>query len=133
IVDDEQWLDSASAQVLAFVARRLGAGSGGLGFGARVPTGGPGGVPRGGGGGRREDDARALLDSALTGPLDARVRDQIIAEAHGNPLALLELPRALTAAELAGGFGLPGAVPLSGSIEESFRRRIEALSARARR
>ena len=131
IVDDEQWLDSASAQVLAFLARRLEAESVGLVFGARIPTGDLAGLPELVVEGLQEDDARALLDSALTGPLDARVRDQIIAEAHGNPLALLELPRGRTAAELAGGFGLPGAVSLSGSIsdtiEESFRRRIDAL------
>jgi DNA-binding CsgD family transcriptional regulator len=137
IVDDEQWLDSASAQVLAFVARRLGAESVGLVFGARVPTGDLAGLPELVVRGLREDHARALLDSALTGPLDARVRDQVIAEAHGNPLALLELPRGWTAAELAGGFGLPGAVPLSdsisGSIEESFRRRIDTLPSTARR
>ena len=133
IVDDEQWLDSASAQVLAFVARRLGAESVGLVFGARVPTGDLAGLPELVIGGLREEDARALLDSALTGPLDARVRDQIVAEAHGNPLALLELPRGWTAAELAGGFGLPGAVPLAGRIEESFRRQLGALPAQPRR
>jgi DNA-binding CsgD family transcriptional regulator len=137
IVDDEQWLDSASAQVLAFLARRLGAESVGLVFGARVPTGDLAGLPELGVEGLREDDARALLDSALTGPLDARVRDQIIAEAHGNPLALLELPRGWTAAEMAGGFGLPGAMPvsdsISGTIEENFRRRIDALPAGTRR
>ena len=133
IVDDEQWLDSASAQVLAFVGRRLGAESVGLVFGARIPTGDLAGLPELVVEGLREDDARALLESALTGPLDARVRDQIIAEAHGNPLVLLELPRGWTAAELAGGFGLPGTISLSGSIEESFRRRIEALPAGTRR
>jgi len=133
IVDDEQWLDGASAQVLALVARRLGAESVGLVFGARVPTGDLAGLPELVIGGLRESDARALLDSALTGPLDARVRDRVIAEAHGNPLALLELPRGLTAAELAGGFGLPGAVPLSGSIEESFRRQLDALPIPTRR
>ena len=136
IVDDEQWLDSASAQVLAFLARRLGAESVGLVFGARVPTGDLAGLPELVVEGLREDDARALLDSALTGPLDARVRDQIIAEAHGNPLALLELPRGWTA-EMAGGFGLPGAMPvsdsISGTIEENFRRRIDALPAGTRR
>ena len=137
IVDDEQWLDSASAQVLAFLARRLGTESVGLVFGARIPTGDLAGLPELVVEGLREDDARALLDSALTGPLDARVRDQIIAEAHGNPLALLELPRGWTAAELAGGFGLPGAVLVSGSIsgaiEENFRRRIDALPTGTRR
>jgi DNA-binding CsgD family transcriptional regulator len=131
IVDDEQWLDSASAQVLGFLARRLEAESVGLVFGARIPTGDLAGLPELVVEGLQVDDARALLESALTGPLDARVRDQIIAEAHGNPLALLELPRGQTAAELAGGFGLPDAVSLSssisGTIEESFRRRIDAL------
>ena len=131
IVDDEQWLDSASAQVLGFLARRLEAESVGLVFGARIPTGDLAGLPELVVEGLQEDDARALLESALTGPLDARVRDQIIAEAHGNPLALLELPRGQTAAELAGGFGLPDAVSpsssISGTIEESFRRRIDAL------
>jgi hypothetical protein len=101
-------------------------------FGARVPTGDLAGLPELVVRGLREDDARALLASALTGPLDARVRDQVIAEAHGNLLALLELPRGWTAAELAGGFGLPGTISLSGSIEESFRRRIEALPAGTR-
>jgi DNA-binding CsgD family transcriptional regulator len=133
IVDDEQWLDSASAQVLAFVGRRLGTESVSMVFGARVPTDDLAGLPELVIGGLWENDARALLDSALTGPLDARVRDQIIAEAHGNPLALLELPRGWTAAELAGGFGLPGAGPLSGTIEESFRRRIDTLPAQTRR
>jgi DNA-binding CsgD family transcriptional regulator len=133
LVDDEQWLDHASAQVLAFVARRLGAEAVGLVFGARIPSGDLSGLPELVVGGLRGDDARALLDSVLTGPVDARVRDQIVAETRGNPLALLELPRGLTAAELAGGFGLPGAVPLPGRIEESFRRRVQALPAQTRR
>jgi len=84
-------------------------------------------------GGLPEAEARALLDAVLAGPIDARVREQIVAETGGNPLAILELPRGLTAAELAGGFGLPGAVPLAGSIEDSFRRRVEALPAQTRR
>ncbi len=133
LIDDEQWLDHASAQVLAFVARRLGAESLGLVFGARLPSSDLAGLPELMVAGLREEDARTLLDSVLTGPLDPRVRDQIIAETRGNPLALLELPRGLTAAELAGGFGLPAAVPLSGSIEDSFRRRMDALPAETRR
>ena len=80
-----------------------------------------------------EGDARALLDSVLTGPLDERVRDRIVAETGGNPLALLELVRGLTPAELAGGFGLPGAAPLAGRVEDSFRRRVDALPAQTRR
>jgi DNA-binding CsgD family transcriptional regulator len=131
VVDDAQWLDRASAQVLAFVARRLGAESVGLVFGTRVAGGELAGLPELAVGGLAERDARALLDAVLTGPVDARVREQIVAETRGNPLALLELPRGLTAAELAGGFGLPGA--LAGRIEDSFRRRVDALPAQARR
>jgi hypothetical protein len=131
VVDDAQWLDRASAQVLAFVARRLGAESVGLVFGTRVAGGELAGLPEPAVGGLAERDARALLDAVLTGPVDARVREQIVAETRGNPLALLELPRGLTAAELAGGFGLPGA--LAGRIEDSFRRRVDALPAQARR
>ena len=132
LVDDAQWLDRASAQVLAFVARRLGAESVGLVFGTRIPGGDLVGLPELVVGGLPEGEARALLDAVLAGPIDARVREQIVAETGGNPLALLELPRGLTAAELAGGFGLPGAVPLAGSIEDSFRRRAEALPAQTR-
>jgi DNA-binding CsgD family transcriptional regulator len=127
LIDDEQWLDHASAQVLAFVARRLDAESVGLVFAARVPSGDLAGLPGLVLCGLRDSDARALLDSVLPGLIDARIRDQIVAETQGNPLALLELPRGLTPAQLAGGFGLPGAVPLVGSIEESFRRRVGAL------
>ena len=131
LVDDAQWLDRASAQVLAFVARRLGAESVGLVFSARVPDGELATLPELEVTGLPERDARALLDAVLTGPVDARVREQIVAETRGNPLALLELPRGLTGAELAGGFGLPGA--LAGRIEGSFRRRVDALPAPARR
>jgi DNA-binding CsgD family transcriptional regulator/tetratricopeptide (TPR) repeat protein len=133
VVDDAQWLDQASTQVLAFVARRLGAESVGLAFGTRVPGGELAGLPELEVGGLPEADARALLEAVLTGPVDARVRDEIVAETRGNPLALLELPRGVTAAELAGGFGLPGALPLTGRIEDSFRRQIDALPVQARR
>ena len=133
LVDDQQWLDHASAQLLAFVARRLGAESVGMVFAARLPGGDLVGLPEMVVRGLPETDARTLLDSVLTGPIDGRVRDQILAETRGNPLALLELPRGLTPTELAGGFGLPGAVPLAGSIEESFRRRADALPPQTRR
>jgi DNA-binding CsgD family transcriptional regulator len=133
VVDDAQWLDQASTQVLAFVARRLGAESVGLVFGTRVAGGELAGLPELEVGGLPEADARALLDAVLTGPVDARVRDEIVAETRGNPLALLELPRGVTAAELAGGFGLPGALPLTGRIEDSFRRQITALPEQVRR
>ena len=132
LIDDVQWLDQASAQVLAFVARRLGTESVGLVFGARVRSDELAGLPELRVGGLPDVDARSLLDSALAAPVDERVREQIIAEAHGNPLALLELPRSLPAAELAGGFGLPGALPRSGGVEESFQRRFAALPADTR-
>ncbi len=132
LIDDQQWLDHVSAQILAFVARRLGAESVGMVFAARDPSGDLAGLPDLRVGGLPGPDARALLDAVLAGSLDGRVRDQIVAETRGNPLALLELPRGLPLAELAGGFGLPGAVPMAGSIEESFRRRIEALPAPTR-
>jgi len=127
LVDDAQWLDQASAQVLAFAARRLGAESVGLVFSANASTRELAGLPDLVVDGLRDDDARALLESALAGPIDPQVRDQIIAETHGNPLALLELPRGLSLAQLAGGFGFPGAVGLAGSMEDSFRRRVAEL------
>ena len=133
LVDDEQWLDQASARALGFVARRLVADPVGLVFAAREPGAELAGLPELEVGGLRESDARALLDSALAGPLDDRVRDQIVAETQGNPLALLELPRGLSPAELAGGFGLPGATPLPERIAESFRRQLEALPEPSRR
>jgi DNA-binding CsgD family transcriptional regulator len=133
LVDDQQWLDRASAQVLAFVARRLDAESVGIVFAARAPGEEVAGFPKLVIEGLGKGDARALLDSVLTVPMDERVRDQIVSETRGNPLALLELIRGLRPAELAGGFGLPAGVPLSGSIEESFRRRLDALPREARR
>jgi DNA-binding CsgD family transcriptional regulator len=133
LVDDEQWLDHASAQALGFAARRLDAESVGLVFAARQPSGHMAGLAELVIEGLGEDDARALLDSVLTGPLDARVRDRIVAETRGNPLALLELPRGLTPAELAGGFGFPAAAPISARVEDSFRRRVRALPDQSRR
>ncbi|MEA2283321.1 MAG: hypothetical protein QOK21_3928, partial [Solirubrobacteraceae bacterium] len=135
VVDDAQWLDRASAQALAFVARRLLGESVALVLAMRESSeeqefdGLPELVVQGLGDG----DARALLGSVITGPLDERVRDRIVAETRGNPLALLELPRELTAAELAGGFGLPDSLPLAGRIEDSFLRRLDRLPAPTRR
>ena len=133
VVDDQQWLDHASAQALGFAARRLVADPVSLVFAAREPGAELAGLPELEVTGLRDDDARALLESALPGPLDARICDLIVAETHGNPLALLELPKGLTPTELAGGFGLPDAAPLPGRIEESFRRQLEALPAQTRR
>ena len=127
LVDDVQWVDRASAQVLGFAARRLAAEPVALAFGARVPGEELAGLPELAVEGLGHGDARALLDSVLAGPLDMLVREQIIAETRGNPLALLELPRAATPAQLAGGFGLPGAMPLTSRIEESFQRQFSAL------
>ena len=138
VVDDEQWLDRGSAQALGFVARRLATGTlttspVGLVFATREPGEALTGLPELAVEGLRDDHARELLESALAGPLDARVRDLIIAETRGNPLALLELPRGLAPAELAGGFGLPGAAPLTGRIEDSCRRQMDALPNQTRR
>jgi DNA-binding CsgD family transcriptional regulator len=129
IVDDGQWLDQASAQILGFVARRLLAERVAIVCAARtgarddVLPGLPGLPIRGLG----ESDARALLLANVPGPLDARVCDQIVAESHGNPLALLELPRTWNVAGLAGGFGFPGGQPVAGRIEQSYVRRLQLL------
>jgi DNA-binding CsgD family transcriptional regulator len=129
VVDDAQWLDHASAQVLGFVARRLAAESVGLIFAARgtnqpaelstLPTVVVGGLP--------SHAARALLQSTITGPMDDRIVERLVAETRGNPLALLELPRTFTSAELSAGFTLNGPRALSAHIEESYRRRLEPL------
>ncbi len=127
VVDDAQWLDRASAQVLGFVARRLFAESVVLLFGARVSTQELVGLPELDVPGLRELDAGALLDSVTTTPLDRRIRDRIIAETRGNPLALLELPRGLTLTQMAGGLGLVRSDTVPGQIEQSFVTRVEAL------
>jgi DNA-binding CsgD family transcriptional regulator len=132
LVDDLQWLDHASVQVLGFVARRLAAESIGLVFAARLPGDELAGLPELVVEGLQEADAQALLDAVVTGPLDPRIRDRIVAETHGNPLALLDLPWGVGPAELAGGFALPDAIPLEGRIEESFRRRLDTLPADTR-
>jgi DNA-binding CsgD family transcriptional regulator len=133
VVDDAQWLDQVSALTFAFVARRLLAEPVGLVFAAREPSEELRHVPDLELHGLRNGDARALLSSAVRFMLDGRVRDRIIAETHGNPLALLELPRGLTATQLAGGFGLVDAQGLSGRMEETFVARLDALSDDARR
>jgi DNA-binding NarL/FixJ family response regulator len=133
LIDDEQWLDRASAQMLAFVARRLTAESVGLVFGTRVVSVELADLPELVIRGLSHEDARALLDSVLSGPLDERVRDRIVDETGGNPLALLELPWGLTVTELAGGFRRPATMALSSTIEEGFRRRNDALPPESRR
>jgi len=133
VVDDEQWLDRGSADVLAFVARRLGAESVGLIFGARAVSGELAGLPELVVGELSDMEAGALLDSILTAPLDPRVREQIISESGGIPLAMVELLRDLTPAELAGGFGLAGGGQGSRGVEATYRRRIDALPSDSRR
>jgi DNA-binding NarL/FixJ family response regulator len=133
LVDDAQWLDRASALTLAFVARRLLAERVGVVFAAREPGGELAHLPQLEVCGLLRDDARALLGATVWLRLDERVSDRIVAETHGNPLALLELPRGLTARQLAGGFGLVEAQGVAGRIEESFIRRVETLSEDARR
>jgi DNA-binding CsgD family transcriptional regulator len=130
IVDDAQWLDPASAQILGFVARRLLAERVAIVCATRTGIGDHvlGGLPELHIRGLNDDDACALLLDNVHGPLDAAVCDQIVTESHGNPLALLELPRTWNAAELAGGFGLPGSEPVAAKIETSYARRLAQLS-----
>jgi len=135
LVDDVQWLDRSSAQVLAFVARRLVAESVVLLLAEREPGGLEqlAGLPELRIGGLPDDSALELLASVITAPLDGRVRARILAETRGNPLALLELPRGRTYASLAGGFGLPGDGSLPDLIEASFQRRVQELPAATQR
>jgi len=129
IVDDAQWLDRASAQILAFVARRLLAERVALVCAARTGAGDAvlAGLPELTIRGLGDGDARALLLASVQGPLDAVVRDQIVTESHGNPLALLELPRTWSLADLAGGFGLPESRTVGSKIEQSYLRRLVLL------
>ncbi|MFG3224722.1 AAA family ATPase [Kitasatospora sp. NPDC048194] len=134
VVDDAQWLDQASAQVLAFAARRVADESVVFVFGVRDPhvvaelEGLPAlTLPR-----LSDQMARRLLASSLLGPVDDQVRERILAEARGNPLALLELPRRLGPAALAGGFGLPTPVSPASRIEQSYQQRVSGLSPDAR-
>lgn len=129
VIDDAQWLDKTSALALGFVARRLLAEAVGLVFAVREPddvrelTGLPELIV----GGLDAADARSLLNAALPGRMDEQVRARLVAESRGNPLALLELPRAFSAAEMAGGFGLPTAMPVPNLIVKSFLRRLDPL------
>jgi DNA-binding CsgD family transcriptional regulator len=128
-----QWLDGSSAHALAFVARRLAAERIVLLFASRRPGDLLDGLPRLEVGPLGRVDSRALLESALPTRLDEHVLDRIVLETRGNPLALLELPRGLTPAQLAGGFGLPATKTMPANIEESFTRRLAGLPYDARR
>jgi DNA-binding CsgD family transcriptional regulator len=133
LVDDAQWLDRASAQALAFVARRLMAERIALVFATREVGAPLARLPELHVGPLGYRDARTLLEAVLPGPVDDQVLQRLIAEAHGNPLALLEMPRGFTPTQLAGGFGLPGALPVSEQMVNSFTRRLMALPADAQR
>ena len=129
LLDDVQWLDSESVSVLAFVTRRLEAEPLVMVFAVRDSSDVQelDGLPELALSGLGDADARRLLEAVLPGGLDEQVRSRIVAETRGNPLALLELPRGLTPAELAGGFGLPDGLELSSRVEQSFLRRVQSL------
>jgi DNA-binding CsgD family transcriptional regulator len=135
LVDDAQWLDDASAQVLGFVARRLMADSVLLMFAVRgtaderlLPA-----LPTLTLQGLVDDEARALLTAAVPGHVDPKVRDRLVAETRGHPLALLELARGLSDAELAGGYAMPTAAPLSADLQDHYLRQVRALPEPTRR
>jgi DNA-binding CsgD family transcriptional regulator len=135
LVDDAQWLDAASRQVLGFVARRLLAEPVAVVLAVREPTDERElvGLPEMTLTGLADDDARGLLEAVVPGSLDARVRDRIVSETRGNPLALLELSRSVGPAQLAGGFALPDAGNVVDRIEDQYRQRIAALPDATRR
>jgi len=135
VVDDAHWLDRASVEALAFVARRLLAERVAMVFAVRDPSDGDGldALADVHVRGLNSADARSLLDAHIAGPVDSRVRERIVAESRGNPLALLELPRMLSPAQLAGGFALPDTMPVTGRLELGYARRVEALPAETRR
>ncbi len=132
VVDDAQWLDEASAQVLGFVARRIAAEDVALLLSVRDPTDDGdlqafSGLPELRVAGLHDHEARALLTASVPTPLDDGVRDRVVAEARGNPLALLELPRSVTPAQWAGGFELPDAMSVPHRVEDGFRQRSSGL------
>jgi DNA-binding CsgD family transcriptional regulator len=135
LIDDAQWLDRESASALSFIARRIAAEGIAMVFAVREPSTEHelDGLPELVVGGLGDADARLVLEAAVPGGLDEEVRERILAEADGNPLALLELPRGPTPADLAGGFGLPDEPEPSGRIEQTFRRRVQALPPHTRR
>jgi DNA-binding CsgD family transcriptional regulator len=133
VIDDAQWLDRATAQALGVVARRLLAEPVALVVAAREPGGEFRELPELAVGGLDDSDARDLLASVITWPLDEQVRERFLAETGGNPLALLELPQGLTEAEAAAGLGVPAAPGLPGRLEDGFRRRLRGLPQTTRR
>jgi DNA-binding CsgD family transcriptional regulator/tetratricopeptide (TPR) repeat protein len=133
IVDDAQWLDSASAKALTFAARRVLAEKIAVFFAARELDAGLAALPTQQLQPLGQTDARDLMRSVMPGPIDERVLERLVVETHGNPLAVVEFPRGLAPAQLAGGFALPAALALTTRIEDSFARRLDGLSTQARR
>jgi DNA-binding CsgD family transcriptional regulator len=132
VVDDAQWVDRASLQILAFAARRLGAESIAMLFGSRRASGELTHLPELALAGLSPEESETLIETVLVTGLEPRVRAQLVAEIEGNPLALVEIPKDLSDPRAAGGYGLPGAVKLPSSVEEMFARRIRALPERSR-
>jgi DNA-binding CsgD family transcriptional regulator len=128
IIDDAQWLDSASAKALTFAARRASAERIAFLFAARTLDEGLAALPALQLGPLAHGDARNLMRSVIPGPLDERILERLVVETHGNPLAVIEFPRGLAPSQLAGGFGLPTALPLTKQIEQTFTRRLAHLS-----
>ena len=134
VVDDVQWLDPESAVVLGFVARRLYAERVVLLFAVRQPAGelpALAGLPELAIAGLDEGAALELLASLVPGPLSPAVGARIVAETGGNPLALMEVALELSPAQLAGVELLPEPLPVGGSLEEAFGRRVSRLPAEA--
>ncbi|MBI3214797.1 MAG: AAA family ATPase [Mycobacterium sp.] len=133
VVDDAQWLDQISLQTLGFVARRLLAEPVAIIFAVRDRPDAPAGLPEMDVQGLSDADARELLGSVMPAGVDPLVRDRIAAETRGNPLAILEVPRSVSATELAGGFWISGKRSSTDAIEEEFMRRIQALPRQTQR
>jgi DNA-binding CsgD family transcriptional regulator len=131
LIDDAQWIDQVTMQAIAFVARRLLAERVVILIATRDSSeeGTLAGLPELSVGGLRGDDAGRLFDSVISGPMDPLVRDRIIAETRGNPLALLELPRAWTTAELVEGISESAGIPLTSKLEFAFTKRVRELPA----
>ena len=130
IIDDAQWLDQVTVQTLAFVARRLLAEPVAVVFAVRDSPELLGDLPELFVTGLSDPDARELLESVMLGGMDPRVRDRIVAETRGLPLAILEVPRSISAAELSGGFWISGKRSSPAAVEKSYVGRIKALPER---
>jgi DNA-binding CsgD family transcriptional regulator len=131
LIDDAQWIDQASMQAIGFVGRRLLAERVVILIATRDVSDGNelAGLPELRIGGLNSEDAGKLFDSVVSGPTDPLVRDRVISETRGNPLALLELPRVWTTAELVEGLSESAGTPLAGRLESAFAKRLRELPA----